>query len=575
MNSDTPGFFDRLLGRIESTPASDRLLLRIAFFLVIACGIYLLLVLNGQFSAPSATRGGSFNEGIVGTPRFVNPVLAITRADQDVSALVYSGLLSIGPDGSLENDLAESIEISADGLTYTITLRRDVTFHDGTPVTARDVTYTIGLIQDPDLMSPLRGNWVDVFVEEIDEYTLTVTLEEAYAPFIENFTLGIMPAHVWSSLPIEQIPFSQLNTEPIGSGPYQVAAARRDPSGIINRYTLNAYPQPHREPRLASIDLTFFSNESELATALQEGSIDATAYLPVERAAEFSEFTITQATLPRTFGIFFNQNRSPALRDPAAREALTAAIDREALIEETLFGYGVPITGPTSLGVNRLESEDDTSTTSEASPAETAIAILEEAGWEKNELDLWETEIDGAPAVLSLTLRTSNAPLFNSIVETIAAQWEAAGVEVVIEQFDQSGLVQSVIRNRDFQALLFGLDTNRSQDLYPFWHSSQQDDPGLNIAQYTNLTVDDLLETAHTEQDSEAREAALIEASQTIIAERPAVFLFQPTLVYVTRPDLALAPMESLGRPSDRFSNVADWYTESESLWPAFREEIE
>lgn len=575
MNSDTPGFFDRLLGRIESTPASDRLLLRIAFFLVIGCGIYLLLVLNGQFSSPVATRGGAFTEGIVGTPRFVNPALAITRADQDVTALVYSGLLSIAPDGTLENDLAESIEVSEDGLTYTISMRRDVVFHDGTPVTARDVAYTIGLIQDAELKSPLRGNWVDVFVEELDEYTLAISLEEAYAPFIENFTLGIMPAHVWSNLPIEQVPFSQLNTEPIGSGPFQIAAARRDASGIINHYRLQAYAQAHRSPKLSTIELSFYQNEEELSAALAEGEIHATAYLPASEVAELEDYQVIEAALPRTFGIFFNQNKAPALRDPAAREALTVAIDREALIEETLFGYGVPITGPTGLSDAELESGNDTSTTSNTTPAEAAITLLEDAGWEQNELGLWEAEIDGAPAVLSLTVRTSNAPLFNSIVESIAEQWEAVGVEVVIEQFDQSGLVQSVIRNRDFQALLFGLDTNRSRDLYPFWHSSQKDDPGLNVTQYTNLTVDDLLETARTEQDEATRQEALQEASLTIVEERPAIFLFQPSLVHVTRADLSLAPMEALGRPSDRFSNVSQWHIESESLWPAFREDNE
>jgi peptide/nickel transport system substrate-binding protein len=156
--------------------------------------------------------GGSITEGIVGIPRFVNPVLAVTRADQDMSALLYSGLMKINEEGVLVPDMAESVTVSDDGRTYNVLVRRDTRFHDDTPLTARDVAFTIGLIQNPDLKSPLRGNWAGVTVEEISEYELNIVLDEPYTPFIENFTVGIIPRHIWSSLPIEQVPFSQRNT---------------------------------------------------------------------------------------------------------------------------------------------------------------------------------------------------------------------------------------------------------------------------------------------------------------------------------------------------------------------------
>ncbi len=216
-NESTRSLMDRFLHLIESTSASDRFLLRFAFFTVIATGIWFVYSFNDQHLESTPTYGGYFTEGILGTPRYVNPVLAITRADQDMVALVYSGLVKISPEGTLENDIAESINISEDGLTYNIILRQDIKFHDGKLLTAKDVSYTFRLIQDPDLKSPLRGNWTDVTIEDIGEHELNIILEEAYAPFIENFTVGVLPAHAWSSLPIEQLPFSQLNTEPIGS----------------------------------------------------------------------------------------------------------------------------------------------------------------------------------------------------------------------------------------------------------------------------------------------------------------------------------------------------------------------
>lgn len=570
----TPRLLDRFLNIIESAPGSDRFLLRIAFFLMIATGIWFAFALNQEHSEVTPTRGGSITEGIIGTPRFVNPALAPTRADQDITALIYSGLMKIDPEGKLINDVAESIDVSADGLTYNIIIRRDVKFHDGTPLTARDVIYTIRLIQDPDLKSPLRGNWTDVIVEEIGEYELNIILEEPYAPFIENFTVGIMPAHIWSSLPIEQLPFSQLNTEPIGSGPFSVTDVGHDASGLINHYTLSAYRENREDPKIDTVKLEFYQNEEQLLTAFSAGKIDATTYLPSNIVAEVvsDKYQIIEESLPRTFGIFFNQNRSPVLRDSSVREALTISLNRDTLIDEALFGYGVPIYGPTPIAQLELESDDDVNATT--TPAERAVMILEDGDWKKNNLDLWEKKIDGANVTLSITLRTSNTPLFESLIGSITEQWKAIGVEVTTEQFEQTGLVQSVIRPRDFEALLYGLDVSRSNDLYPFWHSSQQDDPGLNIAQYANVSVDDLLETARTEQSEEERIAVLQEASTIIVEERPAIFLFQPNMVYVVDKDIKLAEMKNIGRPADRFSNINEWHTESDTLWPLFRDNM-
>jgi len=147
-------------------------------------------------------------------------------------------------------------------------------------------------------------------------------------------------------------------------------------------------------------------------------------------------------------------------------------------------------------------------------------------------------------------------------------------VEVTTEQFEQDGLVQSVIRARDFQALLFGHDMSRSYDLYPIWHSSQQDDTGLNISQYANVEVDSLLEEARSEQDNEERFDLLNQASSIISEEQPAIFIAQPALTYIVSDNITLSDMNELGKPADRFSNIADWHTKSDSLWKTFRKDI-
>lgn len=564
---------DKLINVIEGKKLSDRIILRTLLFATIASGIYYIIAFNNNLVISTPTSGGSLIEGVVGIPRFVNPTLAITRTDQDAASLIYSGLLKIDENGALVPDLAKSITLSEDGTTYTILMEEDNYFHDGKPVTASDAVFTINLIRDPDLKSPLRGNWSDVQVEEIGEFEFKVILTEAYYPFIENFTFGVMPKHIWEDLPIEQLPFSQYNTEPIGSGPFMISKVNRDVTGLISGYILKPSPYSKMEPNLSSVELRFFQNENLLKTALDNKQINSTVFLPTDLIGQLDQdrYKVISIPLPKVFGIFINQNKSTALRDKAARKALNAAIDRERIVDVLLHGYGVPTTEPTvkehrTLLLSDADLEESTSTPS------TPEEILTQGGWKKNNAGLWEKKIDQATEVLAVTIRTGNSNLFNTAATMVAEDWKSLGVEVQVEQYEQTGLVQSVIRSRDFQALLFGLDMNRLQDLYPFWHSSQKDDPGLNISQYTNVSVDKLLEKARTTQNEEEQQKTLDEISEIITSEVPAIFLFTPNLTYVIDKDIQTAPMNKLGKPADRFMNIANWHARTDIVWPIFQQ---
>lgn len=565
----------RIISIIETARTSDRWLLRVLLAITMIALVGFALAINQLMSVPGVSAGGSFTEGILGTPRFANPVLAITRADQDVTTLVYSGLMKIAPDGTLVPDVAESIVVSDDGTTYTIVLRTDVQFHDGVQLTANDVLFTIGLAQNADLKSPFRGNWNDVVVEAVDQETLLISLSEPYAPFIENFTIGILPAHIWRTIPIAQVPFSEYNTTPIGSGPYMVKSAAFSSSGTVDSYSLTAAPDHYQNPLIAEITLKFFGTELALGEALTQGTIDATSYIPPEQLGTIDPevFTTINTPLPRTFGLFFNQNRSVALRDSAVREALELVLDRQAIIDQAISGSGIPSLESVVSSTSAVQSTDvaSTSNLTDTQRLEAARSILEDADWSLTSVGTWEKEIDDSAIDLTVTIRTANNPTLEATLEAVTAAWRELGVTVLTEQYEQTDLIQSVIRPRDFSVLLFGLDVSRSRDLFPFWHSSQQNDPGLNITQYANLTVDDYLETARVSQNEPDRLAAIDSALTVIRTERPAIFLFQPTNVYVVNRSIQTAPMQQMGRPADRFSNIAIWNTSTSDLWPFFQ----
>lgn len=559
--------FDRLFSYLDSLRPSDRIIMTLLAGLFIVTAAYNFYVFGRSQLVEVPVSGGTLIEGAIGSPRFVNPVLAITRADHDLTALTYSGLLKLSPEGQLVNDLAESVTLSEDGRVYNIILRQDRYFHDGVKVTAEDVAYTISLVQKAALKSPLRGNWSGVTVEVINSEELNLVLQNAYTPFMENLTLGVMPRHVWQTLSDEEFPFSQHNVEPVGSGPYKVESILRDESGLVSEYVLvPATPEAHMDQLI----VRYYQNEEAIADALEEGDITATAALSERwiRTLDADDFNFISEPLPRVFSIFMNQNRTPVLRDKAVREALEVAIDRQALIDRAVEGFGSKTPGPIPAGWIDLQ-EESTAMSQEERVAK-AAEVLRQGGWTQNQNGRWEKTIDGAPVPLIFTVRSGNGELFERMASYLTETWQAVGAEVTFEFYEQGDLVQTIIRPRDYQALLFGMDLGRSLDLYPFWHSGSREDPGLNVSLYANITVDQLVSGMRTATSSTARDELMKTFAKEIEEERPAIFLFTPSFTYVTAKDLNTIPFAKIQRQSERFSNIQDWYLNESGVWPIF-----
>jgi peptide/nickel transport system substrate-binding protein len=556
----SPTLLNRWFSFTESLPPSDSFAFKLVSFVAVVSFITALVFVSSGGRTEVATRGGALTEGIVGTPRFVNPVLAVTRADRDMSALIFDGLMTLGPDGVLVPNLAESVTVSEDGLTYNIVLRRDVSFHDGMPLTALDVLFTIGKIQEPMIISPLRASFDGISVEQVGDYELNIVLQEPYTPFIENLTFGILPEHIWRGVSAEEFPFSQKNSEPVGTGPYQIRQIARSTSGIPESYELAPHMTYHRgTPRIERFTIRFYPNGDALRTAIAAGNVDSVSGIDGTHieglGIDETTHTIVHMPLPRIF----------ALRDAGARKALDAAIDRTELVNSVLGGYALPAYAPLPRGFG---IEVPTPEIPDGDAAERARAILKDAGWKLNiETGVWEKEIDGSTTILSLSIATVNNPVFEATAQFLRAAWERLGVIVEIKQFEQSDLTQSIIRPRDYEALLFGTQVGRSLDVYSFWHSSQRNDPGLNVALYANITTDSILSTARTATSSEGRNESLLKFSDEVTKESPAVFLYQPELIYILPRNVAGASFQGVGEAQERFTNIHDWYIETESLW--------
>jgi len=505
---------DEIRKALNSLTKKEYLAFLLLFAVLSASTVMLVSRINNLFLDEVPISGGSLSEGIVGTPRFINPVLALSDADKDLTALVYSGLMRKENNGDLIPDLAEKYEISKDGLIYTITMKDNLFFHDKEPLTVDDVIFTINKIKDPNIKSPRRLNWEGVTATKIDERTIEFALKQPYSSFLNNLTIGILPAHLWKNVTPEEFSFSELNIKAVGSGPYKVKTVKNKSSGIPDYYKLQSFSKfSLGQPYIKNLTINFYPGESELLKALQSGDVEQASAIAPDKAQELKSknYRVETAVLPRIFGIFFNQNQSSLFADKEVIKAFELAIDKDQIIDQVLSGYASSIESPiprnmidyVSLNAEKIPGEEKITDAEErevvrVAKIEEAKKILADDGWKLNDEGVMQkTDPKNKKETLTLefSLSTSDASELQQTAEIIKKGLEEIGARVDLKVYEISSLNQDIIRPRKYEALLFGEIINNEGDLFAFWHSSQRNDPGLNIAFYTNAKVDKILET--------------------------------------------------------------------------------
>jgi peptide/nickel transport system substrate-binding protein len=568
-------FFKKLSKIIAKFSISEKVTFFFLCTVFIISGLNILNQANKSFLIQVPTNGGSLKEGIIGSPRFVNPVLAISDVDHDLTSLIYSGLMKTMPDNSIITDMAESYKISEDGLEYSFTLKDNIYFQDGVKLTTDDILFTIEKIQDSTIKSPKRPNFYDVKVEKIDEKQIIFTLKKPYFPFLQNLTIGILPKHLWGDLNADQFSLSQYNVEPIGSGPYKINKMQTLQKKMLliptyyelipfNKYILG-------KPFIDKLIINFYSDEKTLIDAYNKGDIETLNSITPEKITELklqSNSTIKTTPLPRVFAVFFNENQSEIIANKEVRQALDIAIDRQKIVDKVLSGYGDPLYGPIPEGLINTDSINE-----QKFDLDKASSTLSKGGWIKNtETGVWEKKIDKKKTIqLEISISTLNSPNLVKTAELIKEDWEKLGAKVDIKQFELGDLQQNIIRPRKFEALLYGEVVGRDMDLFAFWHSSQRNDPGLNISMYANSKVDTILESARKTMDPEKRISDYISFETEIQKDIPAIFLYSPEFIYIVPNKVNGLSIQTVAMPFERFLNINNWYIETNNLWKIFQ----
>ncbi len=555
---------------ISKFSVTEKTIFAILVCIAVLTSMIMALKVSDMFKIDVPAYGGELNEGLIGLPHMINPVLAITDADRDITSLVYSGLMKYDGD-SLVPDIAQDYKVSDDGLRYAFKIRPNIYFHDGSKLTTEDIAFTIQKIQNPILKSPKRADWNNVTIEIISPEEIVFVLRQPYAPFITNTTVGILPKHIWNNINDDQFVFSDYNIEPVGSGPYQFKNLTKDKGGIPTTLSLASSNKYYaKRPYIETINFSFFADEETAIAQLKSGTISSLSSISPDNAKQLEDagYNPLNVPLPRIFGVFFNQNSNPVLAIKEVRQALDFAVDRKQIIDKGLMGYGLAITGPLPLSdLKQIENIP-------RSNPDLAKSLLEKNGWTMNkETNVYEKKgAKNTLQVLTFDLYTADTPDLKNTAQLLKEAWEMIGAKVNIKIYDASELYQNVIRPRKYDALLFGQQIGKDKDLYAYWHSSQRNAPGLNVAMYANSHVDDLLEKIRTDSDDKDSRDKYKELEKIIKNDTPAIFLYSPEFTYILPKEITnnfqnKKIINNITNPSDRWNSINDWYIKSEKVW--------
>ncbi|MFC1787750.1 ABC transporter substrate-binding protein [Patescibacteria group bacterium] len=530
--------------------------------------------------------GGEYTEALIGEPQLINPLFASANdVDADLTQLIYSGLMKWDPNQGLIQDLASKIDKSEDGLIYKITINDQACFHNGEPVRARDVLYTINAIQNPLFRSPLSANFNNVLASQVDDKTVSFELPEPYAPFLSKLTVGIMPADIWADVPAKNATLAAFNLEPIGSGPYRFLEFEKDKKGLIRSYALERNNDYYgHEPKIERLIFKFYSDFGAAVQALENRNVEGISFVPGDFEASVEKnknIEIIRPLLLRQVALFFNQEKQAILKKLEVRKALTLAIDKEEIITKALFGHGQAIEGvilPGLLGetVEPWQIEGDLTTAKE---------LLDEAGYKHEEGKEYrsnndsseeeeeeEEEADSAEDsenepeqkdALTLKLSTVTGPEFETVAKILTEQFKKIGIKLEVDLINSEQFFASVLEQREYDILLTGALLGADPDPYSFWHSSQITEGGLNLANYANRNVDALIEQGRKATDDKIRLDRYQNMQKLLAEDLPAIFLYQSTYTYALTDKIKNIEIETITAPSDRFANVVEWYVKT------------
>jgi peptide/nickel transport system substrate-binding protein len=540
--------------------------LLVLFLTGLVVGTLLLLEKRGglgEVNTPQPAQGGVYTEALIGYPQRMNPLLDSTNnVDRDVDKLIFSGLVKFDSRGIPAPDLAETIGISQDGILYNISLKPGMVWHDGEKLTTKDVLFTIELLRTGGAYIPedIRKLWDSIEVYLFDDQHMQLKLPEAYAPFMDYLTFGVLPQHLFAGMDINEIAASAINLQPVGSGPYRFGELLMEGSTVSGIRLLANENYAGGRPYLQEIVFRYYPDASSAYQAYVQGSVQGISEVPTDllpQALSNDDLRIYTGRLPRISLVLLNLNDPgvPFFKEVEVRKALMLGLNRQAIISEMFNGQAIVANSvilPGTWAYNESIAEI-------GYDPQLAAETLKNAGYviagENNTIRAKEE------VPLSFVLSYPDDDLHLGIAQLIANNWKALGVNVTLEGVPPDVFVAEKLEPRSYQAALVDLNLSRTPDPdpYPFWDLGQAEN-GQNYSQWNNRLASDTIEQARVTTDLGER-TRLYHNFQAIFAEElPALPLYYPVYNYAVSEQILGVTMGPLFDTSDRLGTITTWY---------------
>ena len=532
-------------------------------------GLLLLSEQTGfRLVSPVPARGGVYTEALVGKLQRLNPVLDYyNQADRDVDRLIFSSLIKFDAQGLPVSDLASTWGISFDGLTYNFELRENALWHDGEPVTADDVAFTIDLMRDPSSVLPddLKTFWNEIEVNVLNAKTLQIKLSEPFAPLMDYLSFGVLPKHLLAGMAYTDIINSEFNLNPVGSGPYKFTKVLSEGSQI-STVILNSNPDYYdKVPFLQEYVFKYYPDSASAFNAYLQGAVNGVSSLDktiLSEALRNPGLSVYSAVKPEITMIIFNLNNSGVefFKDKNIRRALLMGLDRRGMINTMLHGQGViadvPLLPNTwAFYANNPRVDQN---------IQQAGDLLKEAGFLIDQTGGGFRKKAGVD--LSFSMVHPNDTYHTLIAEAIKSDWKQIGVNVNLIAAPYDTLVLDYLQPLTYEAALIDLNYSRSPDPdpYPFWDKAEQTG-GQNYSQWENNVASQYLEEARVTKDLGER-AKLYRNFQVIFTEElPALPLFYPVYNFGIDDSILGVRVGPMFDQSDRFWNIGEWFLLAQS----------
>jgi peptide/nickel transport system substrate-binding protein len=439
-----------------------------------------------------------------------------------------------------------------------VKLRPHLTWQDGESLTAKDVVYTYDAIRNPDAQSPLRSNWVGIKTAVQNNRTIVFTLPNPLSSFVDSLTNGIVPAHLLQDIPMSGLRSAPFNTQgPIGAGPFQwqdIKISGHTPADAQESISLIPFDKYWAgKPKLLSFNVHAFAREQDMISAYKDRQLNAMVGLqelpvkPNKQTVEHTRvFTVTAANM-----VFF-RTTSPVLKDPAVRQALVLASKPEDIIAQ--LGYHAPRVNEPVLASQFAYNAKYAQVTGKLTPA---AQKLSKAGW--------KVGADGIRSKkkqrLSIRLVAASTKEQRMVTAQLKRQWAKLGVEVQVLLQDDDSFHTSLVEH-DYDAVVYGITIGADPDVFVYWDSSQNDIRSanrLNLSEYSSDEADLALEAGRTRTGETLRRVKYAGFLKAWQKDAPALGLYQPRFLYVTRDTIYGLDSQILNTAVERYDNVNNW----------------